>query len=383
MKALSSPAPQCRLLVLQATPFCNIDCSYCYLANRSSKRRMSLDTVAAAFKRVFESGWYGRELTVAWHAGEPLAAGISFYKEATRVLNHAVTADIDLKQGFQTNATLVSPEWCKFFKSVGAEVGVSIDGPKFLHDRNRVFRNGSGTFEKTIAGLRLLRDARIPLQVLTVLTLDSLQRPEELYDFYISEGIDRVAFNIEEIEGANTSSSLSGPAAAELYEEFLSRFATLNSNGLIKYVRELDDMVCRIDAPPDARIVNLLVEPFAIVNVKHDGDFSTFCPELLDAAAPDYCDFIIGNVHTTTFREARSSLALLNLHQSIQSGVAKCEAECEYFSVCGGGAPANKWFEAGRFETTETLQCRLNIKAVANVALDMVERREATNAALS
>src|SRR6266568_2984567 len=78
--------PQLRLLVLQPTPFCNIDCSYCYLADRRSAVTMSLDTVRLACHRVFESALLGPRLEVAWHAGEPLVVPLPWYEEAVALI---------------------------------------------------------------------------------------------------------------------------------------------------------------------------------------------------------------------------------------------------------------------------------------------------------
>ena len=85
-----SPALRTRLLILQPTPFCNIDCDYCYLPQRDSTARMSLDTVRLAAERLRDDGLAGPELTVVWHAGEPLAMPIAFYDDAAAVLNEVL-----------------------------------------------------------------------------------------------------------------------------------------------------------------------------------------------------------------------------------------------------------------------------------------------------
>ena len=72
------------LLILQPSPFCNIDCDYCYLAERSSTKKMSLEVLHKTLDRVFESGLVGGQLSVVWHAGEPLAVPLAYYEEAFR-----------------------------------------------------------------------------------------------------------------------------------------------------------------------------------------------------------------------------------------------------------------------------------------------------------
>jgi uncharacterized protein len=125
------------LLVLQPTPFCNLDCSYCYLPDRQSTRRMSRDTLEATFRWAFASGLARQPFTLLWHAGEPLVLPVAYYEEATELLNRHNEQRVPVLQSFQTNATLLSAEWCEFLQRHHVHLGVSVDGPDFLHDRTR------------------------------------------------------------------------------------------------------------------------------------------------------------------------------------------------------------------------------------------------------
>ena len=78
--------PSIQLLVVQPTPFCNIDCKYCYLPNRTSKAVVSTETLRNLFSQVFASGWFGDGLSVVWHAGEPMVLPIAFYREAVALV---------------------------------------------------------------------------------------------------------------------------------------------------------------------------------------------------------------------------------------------------------------------------------------------------------
>lgn len=365
--------PQCRLLVLQSTSFCNINCGYCYLPDRSSKGVMALDTVAAAVRRLFESGWLSPELVLAWHAGEPLAAPLEFYREATKIINRECTEDIRISQNFQTNGTLINQAWCDFFKLINARVGISIDGPAHLNDLNRLSRDGKSTFSKTIAGMRLLREKNIDYHVITVLTREALKNPQELYDFYVAEGVERVGFNIEEIEGANIKSSLDSPGVERELATFLRQFWNLNrQHRKLRQIREIDDMVARIKSPIGASVRNSLSEAFTVISVDRDGNISTFCPEFLGAKSVQFADFVFGNVHTTSLKEALESVQLREMEKSIATGIERCKAECDYFPVCGGGNPGNKWFERGVLDCTETMYCRLNVKVLGDIATEFL-----------
>ena len=126
------------LLVLQGSPFCNIDCDYCYLPNRSDTRRMSMHVLEKTLERVCEAGLIGPPFEVLWHAGEPLAVPVSYYEKAIDVINRFPEARDQASFVFQTNAMLLNDAWTDFFKAHNAHVGVSIDGPDHVHDALRV-----------------------------------------------------------------------------------------------------------------------------------------------------------------------------------------------------------------------------------------------------
>src|SRR4051812_23841774 len=107
MTTPSEPRGPLELLVVQPTPFCNIDCSYCYLPDRQSTKRMSLAVLEQTFAWVFASGLAREPFTLLWHAGEPLVMPLPFYEEAVRLLDRHNTAGLPVQQSFQTNGTLL------------------------------------------------------------------------------------------------------------------------------------------------------------------------------------------------------------------------------------------------------------------------------------
>src|SRR5258708_8845074 len=90
------------LLVVQPTPFCNINCSYCYLPDRQSTKRMSLETLERTFDWVFSSGLVRDSFTLLWHAGEPLVMPIAFYEDELRILEKHQRSDMTVHQSFHT-----------------------------------------------------------------------------------------------------------------------------------------------------------------------------------------------------------------------------------------------------------------------------------------
>ncbi|HEY0704107.1 MAG TPA: cyclophane-forming radical SAM/SPASM peptide maturase GrrM/OscB [Candidatus Acidoferrales bacterium] len=370
-------SPSISIVVLQPTPFCNIDCKYCYLPERDAKTVMPLETIVAAFERIFASGWVNPQLTVIWHAGEPLVVPPSYYQAAFEAIEKLRPDFVELRHSIQTNGMLLNAEWCEFFREWHMNVGVSVDGPRELHDANRVTRAGKGTFDKTIAGIRLLRREHVPFHVISVLGAKSMNMPEEMLDFYISEGIDDVCFNVEESEGTHVSTLLTGSDPVQSFRKFLDKFWTLSrESGRIQFVREIDGMIRRIFRPEGTEVDNAQVEPFGMVNIDCHGNVSSFSPELLGYKNVKYDNFTVGNVHRHSMAEMFESPAMQAMARDISAGVRACASECEYFSVCGGGAPVNKLTENGSFASTRTMFCSLIQIVPTDLILNALDRLE-------
>jgi uncharacterized protein len=368
--------PTIQLLVVQPTPFCNINCTYCYLPNRSSKAVVARETLHNLFAQVFTLGWWGDGLTVVWHAGEPMVLPIAFYRDALALVDTLRPPQLEVVHAFQTNGTLIDEAWCAFFAEARIRLGVSIDGPQRFHDRHRVTRSGRGTFDRTIAGIRLLRRHHIPFHVISVLTAASLAAPREMFDFYVEEGIDEVCFNVEESEGHHRSELFAEPEIDRAYYRFLSEFWRLSAAapGKIKFVREIDSALNQVIRPREAPFHNQLVEPFAITSMDWAGNIATFSPELLGLKNPAYDDFILGNINRSTLAEMAQSPVLARLQADIDAGVGLCREHCQYFSVCGGGEPVNKLAENGTFISTETAYCRVTKMRPTDLVLDALDR---------
>jgi uncharacterized protein len=368
--------PRIELLVVQPTPFCNIDCRYCYLPDRTNKAVVADETLGNLFRQVFASGWANGGLSVVWHAGEPMVLPIEFYRRAFALIDELKPTGLMVTHSFQTNGTLVDDAWCDFIAEAGVGIGVSIDGPQLLHDRNRVTRAGRGTFDKTIAGVRLLRRRNIPLHVISVLTSESLAAPREMFEFYVAEGIDHVCFNVEESEGEHRSASFAASGIEDAYYGFLSEFWRLSAlhPGKLRFIREIDDAQRNIFRPGKTELFNQLATPLAIISMDWQGNIATFSPELLGLKSALYDDFVLGNINRDRLVDLAERPLLKRMKHDIDAGIALCREHCEYFSVCGGGEPVNKLFENGSFATAETTYCRITKMRATDLVLDRLER---------
>jgi uncharacterized protein len=372
-----------RLLVLQPTPFCNLDCDYCYLPDRGDRTRLSFELLEAALERVLESPFFEGGFTLLWHAGEPLTVPIAFYDEASQRIQRALERHglppSTVVQSLQTNATVINQAWCDCFARNDIHVGVSLDGPAFLHDAHRLTRAGLPTHAAAMRGVSWLQRCGIPFEVISVLTADGLDHADAIADFFLEHGIADVGFNMEETEGANAHSSLEAsgaerPALEARYRRFMERIwqRCREQPGALR-IREFDGITSL--ACSDARLDHTdMNTPFVIVNVDARGNVSTFDPELLSVRTERFGDFAFGHVLHDRLVDLVASDKFQRVHQEIRTGVERCRSSCEYFGLCGGGAGSNKYWEHGSFDCSVTQHCRYRIQLVADVVLAGMEQ---------
>jgi uncharacterized protein len=366
------------LLVVQATPYCNLDCDYCYLPDRHDRRRLEPALLDPILDTVLASPFVEDSFTLLWHAGEPLMVPPAFYDEASRRIAAALErhgrSDLQIAQAIQTNATVIDGRWCECFLRHGIQVGVSLDGPAALHDAHRRTRTGLGSHAATMRGIAQLQRHGIPFEVITVLTAASLQDPDGLFHFFVDHGIRDVGFNMEETEGANRLSSLDQPGLEGRWRAFLERFWELCAThpGALR-LREFEALCGQVvgNARMDHTDMN---RPYVILSVDVEGRFSTFDPELLGVRTERYGDFVLGQVGRDSLESALHTPAFQHIAGEMAAGVEECRHSCDHFALCGGGAGSNKYWEKGTLACSETQACRWRVKVVADVVLSGLER---------
>lgn len=185
------------MLVKPVSSSCNLRCEYCYYLGKNEllhteEKRMPYDVLKAFTKQMF--AMHGRDAAVefAWHGGEPLLAGLSFYREAV-LLQQKFGAGRNVRNNLQTNGTLLTEEYCSFFREHHFDLGVSIDGPEKLHNAFRRDAAGGGSFARTMQGVRLLRQYGVPFSALTTVNRQNMNYPLEVYHF-LREWTDMIQF---------------------------------------------------------------------------------------------------------------------------------------------------------------------------------------------
>jgi uncharacterized protein len=354
-----------RMLVLQPTPFCNINCDYCYLRQRSQRGVMTESTVEAVAGRIVRNIDPELSTLVVWHGGEPTTVPLRWYRSAYQILN-AGKRGRPMQYSVQTNGIGMNDEWARFFSESTTHVGVSLDGPEDLHDVHRRTRNGKPTWYRVMRAIDVLRRNNVAVGIITVLTVDSLHRADDLVDFYASHGLHDISFSIEEREGANITTSLDVPNVERTMEQFLLQFMLrVIDRKLPIRVREVERILGLMATDGNAIGANEQTEPLAIITADYSGGVYTYSPEFTEHATGGWAHLRLGNVHRDSTAEIFKGPALRRLTREVNAGLARCAKECGFWTICGGGSPVNRLAEQGTLDVAETQFCRLTVQATA------------------
>lgn len=175
---------------------CNLRCEYCYYLGRDTNPTPNPSPTGAGNRvgvmtdEVLESyirqviNIHGRraEIEFAWHGGEPTLCGIPFFERAM-LLQQKYGAGRCILNTLQTNGTLLTDDWCHFFRDHHFRIGISIDGPEHLHNIYRKDSRGEGTFARTMHGIELLQKHGVAFNTLTTVNAANACHPAEVYDF--------------------------------------------------------------------------------------------------------------------------------------------------------------------------------------------------------
>ncbi|GAA2652528.1 cyclophane-forming radical SAM peptide maturase AmcB [Paractinoplanes durhamensis] len=355
-------------VVMQPTTLCNLDCSYCYLPFRAADKRMPVAVAAAVARSVAGFARTGR-FSVVWHGGEPLAAG----REHLAALLAPFGAGVE--HHVQTNATLIDDAWCEFFTEHEMRVSVSVDGPR-ARNSQRVTRGGKPAYDRIRRGVEALHRHEIPFSALCVVGDPQPGVATELYDYFRTLGCEVLGINIEEREGVNTRTNRHDPAdVTAFWAELVSAWRRDPHIHLREVEWSLRYAAAVLDGTADDLLPRRL-DP--IPTVAHDGSVVLLSPELAGFHDLRYGDFTSGNVLTTPLGEILAGAADSPWIAEFLRGVEACRTTCPYFGFCGGAHAANRYFERGRFDVTETDHCRNSKIRLLEGVLDHARDHEPT-----
>ena len=320
-------------LIIKGISTCNLACKYCD-ADIYSNRKMDFRTLATLIKKALS---YGKIIDFIWHGGEPTLLGIEFYEKALYLQNIFKRKDQIVRNSIQTNGTLLNEQWVRFFKDNKFSVGISLDGQQALHNANRVFKNGNGSFDNVFRGIKLLRDAKVNSGVLAVITEDTLNtKPKDFLDFFIKNGIfnfglnwQRPAYNIQRDDNLVRSK----------YSDFL--------NGLFDvwyklgnpdiHIREFDSIISKVLGGKKGFCI---LEGGCIgkyLGITTTGDIF-HCDEFMFDM-----DYKLGNISYGTFDNILSddNERIKKLKDANNKQIK--QLDCEWLNVCHGGCPKDRY----------------------------------------
>lgn len=211
------------LMVKPAGASCNLECDYCYYRERSPNPSEGFSAmnehVLETFVQQYIESQPLKTVVFSWQGGEPLLSGLDFFKLAMQLQNK-YGGQKRIENTIQTNGTLITEEWCRFFYTHDFLVGVSVDGPREIHNFHRNTNSEAGSWEGTMKGLSLLRDYGISFNTLTTITSHGAMYPLEIYNFLKGLGSKYQQFSpVVERYPRNVGSSAFGLASPETIGE--------------------------------------------------------------------------------------------------------------------------------------------------------------------
>jgi uncharacterized protein len=179
------------LLAKPSGAACNLSCKYCFFLSKESLYRgdshlMDDDTLETYLRQLLASS-AGPEVQVSWQGGEPMLRGLEFFRRSVEIAEKYRRPGQRVAHSIQTNGTLIDDSWAAFFKENRYLVGLSIDGPRALHDANRIDTRGRGTFDEVIRGWSCLRKHGVDVNILCTVHAQNADHPLEVYRFFRDE----------------------------------------------------------------------------------------------------------------------------------------------------------------------------------------------------
>jgi uncharacterized protein len=348
---------------------CNLACKYCFYLEKepafypgAGVPRMSAGTTER-FIRDYLASQPGEEVHFAWQGGEPTLAGLDYFKRAVSWQKH-YAGGRKVVNALQTNGTLIDAEWAEFLRDEGFLVGISVDGPRELHDGYRVNRGGKPTWESVMRGLRALRKAGTEFNTLTVVHRRNVKHAERVYEFLREEGSGWMQFI----------------PLVELKPDAAERAAGLDhgapaARGLIPRVKVAEAMATECAAPEDwgaflckvfdvwlrRDVCKVFVQTFEGALSVHAGRGPTMCvfaEKCGRALALEHngdvyaCDHYVypghrhGNLNETPLADLANGAAARAFGEAKAELPRVCR-ECPVRAFCNGDCPKHRFVDAG------------------------------------
>ena len=361
------------IMLKPAGSLCNLDCSYCYYLDKADiyggKEPVMTEEMLENVIREYILANDVPEITLNWHGGEPLVLGLDFYKKAVEFEKKYADGKVILNT-LQTNGTLLDRSWTEFFRKNSFLIGISLDGPKDIHDRYRKDKGGQPTFDKVLRGIGLLYSGGVEFNTMSTVNKASEGRGLEVYQFLKSIGSHYMQFMpvVEHVKYPQGPSGKPVKGARPFIvdpREPNARIAPWSVSDVAfgTFLCDIFDYWVRNDVGRffvnqfDAALANWYgTAPGTCVYaetcggnavIEHNGDLYG-CDHFV------YPQYLLGNITEKSIREMMES------QEQVKFGIDKrntlprrCRA-CEWVFACHGECPKH------RFNTTESGETGLN-----------------------
>ncbi len=187
-------------LIKPASSLCNMRCSYCFYFDESANREfasfgmMNHETLRSLVKAAFEEISPGGVISFAFQGGEPMLAGIDFFRDFISLEQEYKKPEVTVQHAIQTNGLLIDREWAAFFKENNFLTGISIDGDKALHDLHRIDAARKGTWNRAAQSFALLKSQGVEVNILCVVTGIAAKSPQKIYNAFKKLGAEYLQF---------------------------------------------------------------------------------------------------------------------------------------------------------------------------------------------
>lgn len=329
--AVCRPDKSLVTVIIKPTFDCNLRCKYCYEGDICNSQRMDTRTLNNIFTKLAE--YYGPQKTirVVWHGGEPLLMGIEFFEKVIKI-QKKLGVEYDFRNVVQTNATILTREFLDFFESNNFHIGVSIDGPKELHNAWRQYPDGSGSFDDVMRAVHLIKERKDGCGAVAVLTKLTLSHLDEFYEF----------FKTEKIHVKVIPLSISGRAEKRKQSLMVSPIEYGNAM-IYLFNKWFNEKEYKIGIDPFEDIIcNLIIgrptgecifQPDCYDNfivITPNGDVFPCGRWALDAK------FMYGNINKQSIDELLNSQTAKRIKRERKLALENCST-CEFKSICNAG----------------------------------------------
>lgn len=351
------------IMIKPVGSLCNLKCHYCYYLDKAEiyggrEPRMS-EQMLEHFVKEYIAANDVNEVFFNWHGGEPLLAGLDFYRKAVG-FQRKYSDGKKIHNTLQTNGTLITSEWAQFFRANDFLIGVSLDGPKYVHDRYRGGKGGASVFDRVIRGIMELYRAGVQYNVMATVNKQSEGRALEIYQFLKSAGTRFIQFMpvVEHIkDGLIVSPDTEGAklapwsVSAEGFGRFLCDIFdhwVRNDVGKV-FVNQFDAaLACWCGVQPGLCAMSEVCGGNSVI--EHNGDLYP-CDHFV------YEDYRIGNILDTDLRTLMNSSKQIRFGIGKRNGLPRKCLGCRWFFVCHGECPKHRFNRTDKGETGLNALC--------------------------